>query len=98
MERRLGALEAGRHAEAEQALREAVSEAETLGPGDWRLGYSLAHLAGLYAVQQKSSEAEALFSRSLSLLNPILPPDHECLAPPLSGLAQLYLSRPREVR
>ena len=86
----LQAFEQGRYSEAEQRLTEAVRQAESLGPLDYRLNVSLSTLAGMYRAQGKYAEAERFYRRALTVAEEALGPDHPDLAASLSNLALLY--------
>ena len=54
---------------------------------------SLNNLAGLYQAQGKHAEAEALYERSLAILEKALGKDHPDVAASLNNLAFLYYSQ-----
>jgi len=74
------AAEQGRYGEAETLFRSAIEQAEGFGSLDPRLADSLNELAILYAMQQKLSQAEPLFQRSLGVSVAALGPDHPDVA------------------
>src|SRR5262249_42631596 len=80
----------GRYAEAEQAFRTALQEAEQFGPTDTRVALVLNNLASLCHNQRKLTEAEALYQRALAIRRQAYGPQHPMVAQSLNNLASLY--------
>jgi CHAT domain-containing protein len=59
------------------------------------LGSLLHNLAGLYQIQDRYAEAEALHRRSLTITEKAYGPEHPYMASGLGGLAVLYLAQGR---
>lgn len=79
-----------KNAEAEQALRRALSILESAAePDKTQIGAMLASLAGLVSSQGRLEEAEALFRRAIELYEGSLGPEHPMLMGPLQGLAEI---------
>jgi tetratricopeptide (TPR) repeat protein len=83
-------------AKAEQFLAAAVEEAERFGPQDSRLAQSLDHLARLYHDQGKYTEAEALYQRTLAIVEKVRGPEHPDVAASLNNLAWLYQEQAKD--
>ena len=82
-----------RYAEAEKSLREALKEAERLGPEHPAVATTLNYLGGLYGTQGRYAEVEPLIKRALAIREKALGPEHPDVAASLHGLALLYQAR-----
>ena len=85
----LRAVARGDEAEAEALLTAAVSDAETYGPGDFRLAITLNILAGFYRTVERYREAEPLYERALAIAEQRWGPDHPRVAMVLESYAIL---------
>src|SRR5262249_26970051 len=86
-------LQEGRYAKAEKVLLLAVAEAETFGPENRRLPFSLNELAAWYHATGRLSEAEPLYRRALTIWEKMS--EHQEVAILLNNLAGLCLDRGR---
>jgi CHAT domain-containing protein/Tfp pilus assembly protein PilF len=89
-------LEAGRYAEAEPLLEQAVARAEReAGSNSTRFAKSSNDLAVLYRVQGRYAEAETLYKRAIAANEKALGPDHPNIATNINNLAVLYQDQGR---
>jgi TonB family protein len=77
--------------EAEKAYEKAIGEAEKLGPKDRHIGESLSGLAGVYRLEGKYSEAEALLKRALSIDETAFGSNSVYVIADMNNLARLYI-------
>jgi len=77
------------YAKAEQLFRNALKEAEVLGPQDLRVAKTLINLGDLCGTDQYP-QAEELYKRALAIEEKNLPPDSPQLVPTLENLAATY--------
>lgn len=90
------AYRSGKYAEAEKQFVAALKEADEFEEQDPRLATNLNNLnnlAGIYRVQAKYAEAEALYRRALAIAENAVGPDHPAVAAGLNNLALLYDDR-----
>lgn len=87
------AFSAGRYSVAATEYEFALREAEVFGSKDARLAATLNNLAGAYAAQGRSHEAEQMYGLALELREAIAGPASPQLAQTLNNLAALYASR-----
>ena len=90
------AYERGNYAEAEKQWLASLKEAETIGPEDPRLAFSLNNLANLYNDQGKYAEAEPLYQRALVIREKALGPGHSAVATSLENYADLLREMGRD--
>ncbi len=89
----LAASDKGNYLEAEKELAAALQEAEKFPPGDPRLDQTLDHLANMYRVQDKFTEAEPYLQWSLGIEEERYGPGHPQVAARLNNLADNYRAR-----
>jgi tetratricopeptide (TPR) repeat protein len=89
----LGAFRAGQYNRAAMYFNRAAQKAEELGPLE--LGRSLNNLGELARRRGQTTEAERLFTRSLSVKE-LLGPEHPDVATTLNNLAQVYIMQDRD--
>jgi tetratricopeptide (TPR) repeat protein len=81
----------GKHySEAEKQFKAALTEAEKLPAGDWRLTLSLSNLAEVYRFQSKYSQATPYLKRLVKISEESYGPDHPNVAAHLNNLAGNY--------
>lgn len=79
----------------EERLRQALAEAEALGPDDLRLAAALNDLGVFYYRADRDAEAEPLHKRALEIQEKALGPTHPDVVKTLFNLAALYYARDR---
>ncbi|HEX2780348.1 MAG TPA: tetratricopeptide repeat protein [Gemmatimonadaceae bacterium] len=80
----------GQFAEAEEAFRAAVLEAEQLGPASAQLAASLNALGQLRLQAKDLAGAEAHLTRALAIREQVYGPNHQALVSSLNNLGALY--------
>ena len=89
-------IQTDKHAEVERTLREAVQEAERLGPSNPFLLSSLYSLAAYYRDHQEFSKAEMVYQRALALKENSTGPEHPDVALILENYARLLKTANRQ--
>jgi tetratricopeptide (TPR) repeat protein len=89
-----GRIEQGKHAEAEQAARQAVEMHRRLhGPNHPETGWGLRTLGRALLLQQKLSEAESAFREALAIFRRQYTVGHRTVDGTLSDLAEVYTAQ-----
>ncbi len=83
---------AGDLARAEEQFRIAIQEAERIGGDSVQLASSLGNLGQLKYTQRDFQAAETLFSRSLSIRERALGPEHNSVVHSVNNLAAMYVA------
>jgi tetratricopeptide (TPR) repeat protein/predicted Ser/Thr protein kinase len=94
-------IHAGRHAEAEATLVEAIALAETIHPdGHPSVGHSLNNLGEVLLLQGRYAEARERYTAAIAIWDRTLGPDHPTLGYPLTGrgAVALELGDPQRAR
>ena len=87
------AAKRGDKAEAEQAYKDAMTEAEKLGANNPAQAEAIANLANFYYVQGAGGQADELYKKSLALHEKNLGKEHVELVVDLVGLARVSNSQ-----
>jgi tetratricopeptide (TPR) repeat protein len=87
----LEALQEKRYADAERLLKQAVAEAERLGPDRSELAWSLDCLGLLYMIRDRDAEADALLTRALQVEEKASGPESGEVAESLEHLAMVRI-------
>jgi tetratricopeptide (TPR) repeat protein len=90
------AMGQGRHGEAENQFKLALTEAEKLGPMDGKVVTSLNNLANCLRQQGKLAEAEPLYQKALDLKKKIGGHFHQDLVMIMENYAKLLRAAGRE--
>jgi Tfp pilus assembly protein PilF len=85
----LQAFHQRQYAEAEQQLQAALTAAADMAPGDPRVSTTLLHLATLYHIQGKYTQAAPFYQHALILREQTLGPNHPKVAEVLEPYAAL---------
>jgi len=83
------AMSSGKAADAEQAFRLALQEAEKLGTFDPKVAISCVNLANCLRQQGRYPEAEALYKQAIVVKDKAFGPLHKELIPVLDNYAKL---------
>jgi tetratricopeptide (TPR) repeat protein len=86
-----------RIADAEQLLRAAAEHIELIDPQDPRLASTLNDLGVLYGMQNRDREAEALFLRSMAIIEQAFGRHHPSVILTLQNLSVMYASQDKFV-
>jgi len=86
----LSAYSKNNYPEAEKHFKDALTEAEKLPTGNWRLSLTLGNLAEVYRFQSLHPQAEPYYHRLLDIAEKQFGADHPNVAAHLNNLAANY--------
>ncbi len=83
------AMSSGKSADAEQAFRLALQEAEKIGTFDGKVAISCVNLANCLRQQGRFAEAEPLYKQAMVVKDKVFGPLHKELIPVLDNYAKM---------